>query len=55
MESREACVYHALEMENVGDELEALQLEAAKIYSWVWEFDLEASLEKAKEMVRSYA
>jgi salicylate hydroxylase len=51
--SREAGVYHAFELENIEDDLGALQHEAAKIYSWVWGFDLEASLGEAKGMVGS--
>ncbi|KAE9988379.1 hypothetical protein EG328_011139 [Venturia inaequalis] len=49
--SREAGIYHAFEKEGVLDDHEILQSEASTIYSWVWEFDLEASLKEAKEML----
>lgn len=49
--SREAGIYHAFEKERVLDDHGTLQSEASTIYSWVWEFDLEASLKEAREML----
>ncbi|TLD36542.1 FAD/NAD(P)-binding domain-containing protein [Venturia nashicola] len=49
--SREAGIYHSFEKEGVLDDHEHLQNEAETLYSWVWEFDLEASLNEAKEML----
>lgn len=49
--SREAGIYHSFEKDGVLDDHENLRSEATTIYSWIWEFDLEASLEEAKEML----
>lgn len=49
--SREAGLYHAFELENVGDDLEALRREGPVLHHWVWGIDLEGQLEEAKAML----
>jgi len=48
--SRETGRAHSLILDRVGDDFEAMQRESQVQHPWIWEYDLEAELEKAKGM-----
>ena len=49
--SRETGRAHAMNLEGVGDDFDAMQAESKVQHPWIWEYDLEAGLEDAKTMI----